>query len=111
MVDNKSVNWHSMLAFLISYAENNVPLAKQLLLVRTLHKKSQADLAKAAKCDQAGISAIESGKRNPTLKQIERYCEPLGLQVILVPRSLVPFISKLLRFFYTKEQQGIKNLE
>lgn len=111
MGNKSTINWHSILAFLISYAENNVPIAKQLLLVRTLHKKTQADLAKAAKCDQAGISAIESGKRNPTLKQIERYCEPLGLQVILVPRCLVSFISKLLRFFYTNERRSIQEIE
>lgn len=100
------LSFHHLLMLGVSYALNRVPLCKQLMLVRTMFKMSQASLAKALQCDQASLSVIESGKRNPNIKQFERIAQALGLQIVVVPVQMIPFLLQVLRQFYI--EQGAK---
>lgn len=57
--------------------------------VRNLRKEkglSQEDLAELIKCDPRTIVAIESGKRNPTLKTISRIASALKAELSILLR-------------------------
>jgi len=95
------VNPHLLLQHLLVQAQNKVSVFKQLLMTRTMFKMSQVELAKHLETDQGTVSEIESGRRNASTKNINRYAEAFGLQVVLVPRILLPFVVTLVKRAYT----------
>jgi transcriptional regulator with XRE-family HTH domain len=77
-------------SFLGGFARNKVPLIKQLIAVRKLLGKSQADISKAMNVTPSAICIIESGKRKGTLNTIQRYASALGLHVALIQGEQEP---------------------
>lgn len=94
------VNPHQLLQHLLTLAQNKVPIFKQLLLTRTAFKMSQVALAKHLGTDQGTVSIVESGRRNVSTKHVNRYAEAFGLQVVLIPRILLPFVIGVVRSAY-----------
>ena len=47
--------------------------------VRTLKKMTQGDIVRATGIDRSYVSALESGKQNPTLATIEKIAKALGV--------------------------------
>ena len=54
-------------------------LGKNLKRIRTEKNLSQGDIHRKTGFDRAYISGIESGRRNPTLTNIEKLAEALGV--------------------------------
>lgn len=49
--------------------------------IRTLKKMSQGDICRALDMDRGYMSAIENGKKNITIQQLERLAKALGVSV------------------------------
>ena len=49
--------------------------------IRLSKKMSQGDISRAIGMDRGYISGLENGKRNPTLKNIEKIADVLGVSV------------------------------
>ena len=47
--------------------------------VRTLKNMTQGDIVRATGIDRSYVSALESGKQNPTLATIEKIAKALGV--------------------------------
>jgi len=58
-------------------------IGRAIKLCRTQRGMSQGDLAKHAKCSLAGISQLETGKRDPT-STIDNIANALGIPVGLL---------------------------
>ncbi|OGY85278.1 MAG: DNA-binding protein [Candidatus Kerfeldbacteria bacterium RIFOXYA2_FULL_38_24] len=56
-------------------------LAINIKRIRTEKNMTQGDLCRATGLDRAYISNIESAKKNPTLKTIEKIAKALGVSV------------------------------
>jgi transcriptional regulator with XRE-family HTH domain len=54
---------------------------------RKVLRLRQRDLAELAGVTLRGLTDLESGQANPTLKQIAKIAEALGLEFVLIERS------------------------
>ena len=89
MSNDKSAVEKQAFQYLLSYALNGVPLIKQLILIRKLIGKSQAQVSKDMKVCPSAVCIIESGKRGTSMRLFLAYCESLGLKIVLVPKERV----------------------
>ena len=65
---------------------------------------SQRDLADKLKMGQSQISDIEAGKRDPRINTVIEIARALGLELVLVPRPMLPAVTYILQSGNTKEQ-------
>ena len=56
-------------------------LARNLRLLRVMRGWSQEQFALAAGLDRTYVGALERGERNPTLANVEKLAEALGVEV------------------------------
>ena len=56
-------------------------LGENIKKIRTRKKMSQGDICRALDMDRSYMSAIESGKKNITISQLERLAQALGVSV------------------------------
>ncbi|MBI5816925.1 MAG: helix-turn-helix transcriptional regulator [Candidatus Yonathbacteria bacterium] len=56
-------------------------LGKNIKKIRTLKKMSQGDICRALEMDRGYMSAIENGKKNITIFQLDRLAQALGVSV------------------------------
>ena len=56
-------------------------LGKNIKKIRTLKGMSQGDICRALDMDRGYMSAIENGKKNITIQQLERLANALGVSV------------------------------
>lgn len=54
-------------------------LGQNLKIIRTQKGMSQGDISRKLNVDRSYISGIENGRRNPTLSNIEKLAEALGV--------------------------------
>ena len=64
-------------------------IIKTLVAARKAQNMTQSDLAKVTGINQADISKLENGNRNPTLNMLKKLAEGLGmsLRIEFVPKS------------------------
>jgi transcriptional regulator with XRE-family HTH domain len=70
---------------------------RNLIAARRANRLSQRDLAMKVGLPQVHISAIETGKVSPRVNTLLDLVRVLGLDLMLVPRSLVPAVQSLIR--------------
>ena len=58
-----------------------VRLGKNIKKIRTIKGMSQGDICRALDMDRGYMSAIENGKKNITIQQLERLAQALGVSV------------------------------
>lgn len=56
-------------------------LGTNIKKIRTQKKMSQGDICRALDMDRGYMSAIENGKKNITIQQLERLAQALGVAV------------------------------
>ena len=56
-------------------------IIKTLVIARKEQNMTQSDLAKVTGINQADISKLENGNRNPSLNMLKKLAEGLGLQL------------------------------
>lgn len=56
-------------------------LGTNIKKIRTQKKMSQGDICRALDMDRGYMSAIENGKKNITIQQLERLAQALGVSV------------------------------
>ena len=56
-------------------------LGNNIKKIRTQKKMSQGDICRALDMDRGYMSAIENGKKNITISQLERLAQALGVSV------------------------------
>ena len=56
-------------------------LGNNIKKIRTQKKMSQGDICRALDMDRGYMSAIENGKKNITIQQLERLAQALGVSV------------------------------
>jgi len=56
-------------------------LGENIKKIRTQKKMSQGDICRALDMDRGYMSAIENGKKNITIQQLERLAQALGVSV------------------------------
>ncbi len=56
-------------------------LGDNIKKIRTQKKMSQGDICRALDMDRGYMSAIENGKKNITISQLERLAQALGVSV------------------------------
>jgi transcriptional regulator with XRE-family HTH domain len=56
-------------------------LGENIKKIRTKRKMSQGDICRALDMDRGYMSAIENGKKNITIQQLERLAQALGVTV------------------------------
>lgn len=56
-------------------------LGDNIKKIRTQKKMSQGDICRALDMDRGYMSAIENGKKNITIQQLERLAQALGVSV------------------------------
>mgnify|MGYP001566810655 CR=1 FL=1 len=66
---------------LISMGNVNILFGKNMRRVRLFKKMSQGDISRAIGMDRGYISGLENGKRNPTLKNVEKIAKVLSVSV------------------------------
>ncbi len=54
-------------------------LGTNIKKIRTIKKMSQGDICRALDMDRGYMSAIENGKKNITISQLERLAQALGV--------------------------------
>ncbi len=64
-------------------------LAEALRLMRVFHDLKQTELASQLSISKSHLSEIEHGRKQPTLRLIERYSSVFG-----IPRSSILFFSE-----------------
>ena len=94
----------------MQYNFSILPLLKQFALARKNAGISQAALGTKLEMPQSYISAIESGKHNLRLSAFLDIARMLGLEVMLVPVSMVPTVSALLEESTGSRSQKRKGL-
>lgn len=52
--------------------------------VRSLRERSLADVAERTASDKAAVARLEAGDANPTLAELRRYAEALGMKLAIV---------------------------
>jgi len=62
-------------------------IGQQVRARRKLLRLRQRDLAELAGVTLRGLTDLESGEANPTLKQLGKIAEALGLELYLIERS------------------------
>lgn len=72
-------------------------LLRGLVKARKARHWSQRELASKVGLPQVHISAIETGKVSPRYNTLIDLVRILGLDLLLVPRSLVPVVQSLIR--------------
>lgn len=72
-------------------------IAKQLEQVRRAQKKSQQDLASMTGINRMTISKIETEQTDPRLSSIYELARALGLELMLVPKSIRPQLESIVR--------------
>jgi len=70
---------------------------KQLRQARLSQGFSQAQLCERVKFPQSHLSKIESGKSDPRLSSVVEVGRSLDLELVFVPRVLVPAVESLVR--------------
>jgi putative transcriptional regulator len=66
------------------------PLITKLKTIRTQLGLHQQDVAEAGGLNRTTIGAIETGKRNPSLEILTKYCHGLGYEVDIKPTKEQP---------------------
>lgn len=56
-------------------------LGENIKKIRTLKKMTQGDICRALDMDRGYMSAIENGKKNITIQQLERLAQALDVSV------------------------------
>ena len=56
-------------------------LGENIKKIRTRKRMSQGDICRALEMDRSYMSAIENGKKNITIQQLERLAQALGVSV------------------------------
>ena len=56
-------------------------LGQNIKRIRVLHQMSQGDICRALDMDRSYMSAIENGKKNITISQLERLAQALRVSV------------------------------
>lgn len=56
-------------------------LGKNIKKIRTKKGMSQGDICRALEMDRGYMSAIENGKKNITISQLERLAQAIGVSV------------------------------
>jgi len=82
---------------------------KTLIKARRARAWSQKELADKLNMMQSQISDIEAGKRDPRLSTIAEVARAVGLEMVLIPRQLLPAVSFVLQpqsFSEPKDQQA-----
>jgi transcriptional regulator with XRE-family HTH domain len=71
--------------------EEKYELIDSLIKARAFRSVTQSELADAVGMSQADISKIEQGKKNPSLKLLERIAEGLDMDfnIVFTPKSKV----------------------
>lgn len=69
----------------------------QLKIARQSLGMKQHELGKKLGLPQSHISKIESGQNDPRLSTIEDMARLLDQELMLIPRTIIPHISALLR--------------
>jgi HTH-type transcriptional regulator/antitoxin HipB len=72
-------------------------IAEQLAAARKARGLSQEALARKLGMKQSQISDIEAGKRNVRVGTLIDVGRAIGLELVLVPRSLLPAISYVIQ--------------
>jgi transcriptional regulator with XRE-family HTH domain len=70
-------------------------IAETLRQSRLLHDLKQADVAEKLGMRQSQISTVERGLVSPRLSTVEDIARILDLELMLVPRHLVPVVNGL----------------
>lgn len=68
--------------------ESEDRIIRALVEARTEQHLTQKELALKSGVDQADISKIETGTRNPSLKILEKIADSLGMVVTLTPKTV-----------------------
>jgi len=76
------------------YRPSLVALARRLAQARAAKGRSQADVASALRMAQSSLSHIERGA-DTSLSTFLDIGRELGLELMLVPKSVVRFVSEL----------------
>lgn len=78
---------------------NRLPeaFAAELSAARRRHGWSQAELGRRVGLPQAHVSGIETGRIVPRFDTLLDLVRVLGLDLVLVPQSLVPAVKALVR--------------
>ena len=66
----------------------NQEIGEKLRLRRKRLRLRQRDLAELAGVTLRGLTELENGKANPTINQLARITEVLGLELFLMEKSL-----------------------
>jgi HTH-type transcriptional regulator / antitoxin HipB len=69
----------------------------QLKTTRQALGMKQHELGKKLGLPQSHVSKIESGQNDPRLSTIEDMAQLLDQELMLIPRSMIPHITALLR--------------
>ncbi len=78
-------------------------IAEQLAAVRKAKGLSQEALARKLGMKQSQISDIEAGKRNVRVGTLIEVGRAIGLELVLVPRALLPSVSYVVQSKKTTE--------
>lgn len=62
-------------------AQISKKLGQNIKQIRLRRKMSQGDICRALDMDRSYMSAIENGKKNITISQLERLAQALGVSV------------------------------
>jgi y4mF family transcriptional regulator len=69
-------------------AMTNEQIGEKLRIRRKMLRLRQRDLAELAGVTLRGLNDLENGKANPTINQLAKIAEVLGLELCLTERSL-----------------------
>jgi transcriptional regulator with XRE-family HTH domain len=90
---------------------NGLPEALRLELIKERHQRgwSQAELGQRLGLPQMHISGIETGKIVPRFDTLLDLVRVLGLDLLTVPRALVPAVQSLIRH-HSDSDEGERSL-
>jgi transcriptional regulator with XRE-family HTH domain len=81
-------------------------MRRELTAARKKRGWSQAELGRRAGLPQAHVSGIETGKIAPRVDTFLDLVRVLGLDLVLVPRELVPAVTTLVREARSSSERG-----
>ncbi len=79
-------------------------LAEQIAAMRKQKGLTQQALAEKLGMKQSQISELEAGKRNVRVGTLMEIARAVGLELVMVPRPLLPAVSYVLRSGEGKEK-------
>jgi transcriptional regulator with XRE-family HTH domain len=82
---------------LLSVMSDITTLTKTLSETRKSRGWSQKRLADQLGMKQSQISDVEAGKRDPRLSTLVEVARAVGLELVLIPRPMLPALSYLMR--------------